>query len=184
MNTPQNHQYDRLSKAFHWLTALIVLAAFLLGPEDFGHLVDNGVDPATRLDIVWHESLGTVIFIMTFVRLVWVALRPRAPKHALSPVLYALSRLMHLALWALLFALPLAAFMALGSENNPLTLLGGLRMDTLPWIASSSLANLADWGDVHKFLGDSILALAGIHAVSALYHHFKLKDTVLKSMLP
>jgi cytochrome b561 len=94
------------------------------------------------------------------------------------------SRLMHLSLWALLLALPISALMALGSEANPLTLLGGFRVAELPFISNSYLAGLLDWGDVHKLLGTVIIWLAGIHAFAALYHHFKLKDKVFVSMLP
>jgi cytochrome b561 len=46
------------------------------------------------------------------------------------------------------------------------------------------MAKLADWGDVHGFLGDAILWLAGLHAVAAIYHHVFLKDGVLLTMLP
>ena len=84
----------------------------------------------------------------------------------------------------MLLALPITALLALGSEGHPLTLLGGVRVDQMPWIANSPVAGLADWGDVHEFLGDAIIWLAGAHAVAALYHHFMLKDGVLRSMLP
>jgi len=184
LNRSKSDQYDVLSKAFHWITAIMVFAAFLLGPGDFGYLIDTGINPGTRFDIAWHESLGVGVFVVTFLRLIWVAIRPRVPQHQLALGLHFLSRLMHLALWMLLFALPLSALMALGSESHPLTLLGGFRINELPWIAASYLAGIADWGEVHKFLGDFILWLAGLHAFSALYHHFKLKDKVLHSMLP
>ncbi|MBC3871678.1 cytochrome b [Undibacterium oligocarboniphilum] len=184
MNKSKSNQYDVFSRVFHWITAVMVFAAFLLGPDDFGHLIGSGIDPGTRRDIVWHETLGAGVFVMTCLRLIWVLFRPDAPHHPLPPWQHFLSRFMHIALWGLLFALPLSALMALGSESHPLTLLGGLRMNGLPWMTSSSLAEVADWGDVHKFLGDSILWLAGIHACAALYHHFRLKDDVLDSMLP
>ena len=184
MNKSNNGQYDRLSKAFHWLTAIAVLATFLLGPGDFGQLTHFGMDPGARLDIVWHESLGTSIFALTVLRLVWIAVRPSSPKHQMHPMMHRLSQLMDCALWTLLLALPITAFLTLGSERHPLTLLGGWRIDGWPWIASSHLSGIADWGEVHKFLGDAIAWLASIHAIAALYHHFKLKDKVLISMLP
>lgn len=177
-------QYDKLSKVFHWITAIIVVTAFILGPGDFGQLLDNGIDPNTRIDIVWHESLGITVFMLTLLRLSWVAVRPAAPKIQMPSWMHLLARLMHIALWGLLFALPLTALLALGSEATPLTLLGGFRIDKLPFIADSYLAGLADWGDVHKLLGDALIWLAGVHAMAALYHHFKLKDGVLFSMLP
>jgi len=93
-------------------------------------------------------------------------------------------KLVHVALWVLLLALPATALMALGSEAHPLTLLGGVRVDQLPVIANSSIAKLADWGDVHQFLGDAIMWIAGLHAAAAIYHHLILKDGVLSAMLP
>lgn len=184
MKQPNLDKYDKLSKAFHWITAIIVVIAFILGPGDFGQLLHDGIDPGTRSDIIWHESLGITVFALTFLRLVWVAVRPATPKIQISPWMRFLSRLTHFALWGLLFALPMSALLTLGSESAPLTLLGGLRIDKLPFIAGSPLASLADWGEVHKLLGDVIIWLAGIHAVAAVYHHYKLKDGVLASMLP
>jgi cytochrome b561 len=73
--------------------------------------------------------------------------------------------------------------LALGSEGHPLTLLGGIRINEMPVIAQSPLANLADWGDVHGLLGDMILWLSGLHAVAAIYHHVFMKDGVLLAML-
>ena len=86
--------------------------------------------------------------------------------------------------WLLLLALPVTALLALGSESHPLTLLGGVRIERMPMIADSAIAKLADWGDVHKFLGDAIMWLAGLHAAAAIYHHVVLKDGILSSMLP
>lgn len=184
MKNNASTQYDKLSQVFHWVTAIIVVAAFILGPGDFGRLMDDGIDPGSRMDIVWHESLGITVFTLTFLRLLWLAVRTAAPRNQVQPWMQLLGRLMHVALWGLLFALPLTALLALGSESNPLTLLGGIRIDKLPFIADSYIANLADWGDVHKLLGDTIIWLAGVHALAALFHHFKLKDGVLSSMLP
>jgi cytochrome b561 len=177
-------RYDALSQAFHWITAIAVVIAFVLGPEGFGRQMHDGLDPATRSDIVWHESLGILVLVLTVTRLLWVAVRPAAPKFEMAGWMHLASKLTHLALWTLLLALPATALLALGGEGHPLTLLGGVRVDQMPLIAGSRLAELADWGDVHGFLGDAILVLAGLHAVAAIYHHVLLKDGVLKSMLP
>ena len=95
-----------------------------------------------------------------------------------------LSRLMQVALWTLLVALPVTAFLALGSEGHALTLLGGVRIDKFPMIANSAMAKWFDWGDVHQFLGDAVMWLGGLHAAAAIYHHLVLKDGVLSTMLP
>ena len=181
---PAVKNYDPLSRAFHWLTAIVVAVAFVLGPEHFGRMMRDGVNPATRLDIVMHETLGMLVFALTLLRLIWVAMRPKVPVIEMAGWMHLSAKLAHLGLWLLMLALPVSAMLALGSEGHPLTLLGGLRVDQMPLIANSSLADLADWGDVHGFLGDAIMALAGVHAVAAIYHHVVLRDGVLRLMLP
>ena len=184
MNQPSTSRFDTLSVAFHWVTAVVVTIAFILGPGGFGRLMRQGVDPATRSDIVWHETLGITVLVLTLLRLLWVAFRPAAPQFQMAAWMHRTAKLTHLALWTLLLALPVTAFLALGSEGLPLTLLGGVRIDRMPVIAESAIAKLADWGDVHGFLGDAIMWLAGLHAAAALYHHLALKDGVLSAMLP
>jgi len=183
MKKPSATYYDTPSRIFHWLTAIAVTIAFILGPGGFGRLMHEGLDPATRSDIVWHESLGLLVFALTGLRLLWVAFRPAAPVFAMATWMTWSAKLAHLGLWALLLALPITALLALGSEGHPLTLLGGVRVDQMPLIADSSLAELADWGDVHGFLGDAVMWIAGLHAAAAIYHHVVLKDGVLASML-
>lgn len=184
MNQALPARYDAASQAFHWVTAIVVTIAFTLGPEGFGRLARDGVDPATRIDIVWHESLGLLVLALTALRLVWVLLRPAAPRFEMAGWMRLASKLMHAGLWALLLGLPLTALLALGGEGHPLTLLGGVRVDRLPFIADSAVAGLADWGDVHGFLGDAVMALAGLHAAAALFHHLVLRDGVLAAMWP
>lgn len=177
-------RYDLFSRLLHWLTAIAVTIAFTLGPGGFGKLMHDGVDPGTRPDIVWHESLGILVLALTAIRLLWVLLRPAAPRFPMSRTTRLAGRAIHVALWVLLFALPATALLALGSEGHPLTLLGGVRVESLSAIAETRLAGLADWGDVHQFLGDSVMWLAGLHAAAALVHHAVLKDGVLRAMLP
>lgn len=182
MTTSTTH-YDALSRTLHWLTAIAVITAFILGPEHFGREMHQGLDPATRWDIVVHETLGLLVMALTLLRLVWVALRPAQPRFDMPGWMHLTARATHGLLWLMLLAVPMSALLALGSEGHPLTLLGGLRINEMPVIAQSPLADLADWGDVHGMLGDMILWVSGLHAVAALYHHFFLKDGVLLSML-
>ena len=85
------------------------------------------------------------------------------------------------ALYALLFLLPATAIAGAWLEGHPLTFLAGVQVAPL----------LPKWHDtgaaiarLHTWLGDTIMWLAGAHALAALYHHFVLKDGVLGSMLP
>jgi cytochrome b561 len=183
MRSDSQH-YDPVSQAFHWLTAVFVVAAFILGPEGFGRAMRQGLDPATRWDIVTHETLGLGVLVLTLLRLLWALVRPAPPRFDLAPWMHFASKAVQALLWLLMLLLPVTAVLALGSEGHPLTLLGGLRVDRMPWIENASIAHWADWGEVHGLLGDVIIWIAGAHAAAAIFHQLVLKDDVLRSMLP
>jgi cytochrome b561 len=84
-------------------------------------------------------------------------------------------------LYVLLFALSMTAIAGSWLEGHSLTLLGGLEIAPLVGKSHDLGATIAT---AHTWLGDSIMWLAGLHALAALYHHYVLKDEVLASMLP
>jgi len=177
-------RYDALSQFLHWATALAVTAAFVVEPRGFGRLLRQGIDPGTSSSVTWHESLGLLVLALTLLRLLWVAVRPAPPQFAMAPWMQRAARGAHILLWVLLLLTPLTALLMLAGKGAPLTLLGGLRLAEVPWLAHSGLSRLLDWGDVHEALGNAILWIAGTHAAAAIYHHQVLGDGVLTAMLP
>ena len=91
------------------------------------------------------------------------------------------SRIVQGLLYALLFATPMTAVAGAWLEGHPLTL--GLLGNVPPMIPETHAAGRVV-AEVHTFLGDTILWLAGLHAAAALFHHFVLRDAVLLSMVP
>jgi cytochrome b561 len=85
------------------------------------------------------------------------------------------------ALYVLLFAVPITSITGAWLEGHPLTLLAGVEIPPFLRLSKDLGAKLAS---LHGWLGDTLLWIAGIHALAALYHHFFLKDGVLASMLP
>ena len=85
------------------------------------------------------------------------------------------------ALYVLLFAVPLTAVFGARLEGHPLTLLGGWSIPVLPIASHDAGVTVSR---LHTWLGDAIIWLAVFHALAALYHHVILKDTALISMLP
>jgi cytochrome b561 len=171
-------RYGAVAQSFHWLTALLVLAAFLLsegGPE--ARVYSAAIEPARRL----HESLGLAVFLLVLLRLIWRLFDTRPTEPAMPAWMALSARAGHLALYALLIAVPVTAIAGAGYEGHPVTLLGGT--DVNPWVSASH-----DLGrtitEIHTLLGDVIMWVAGLHAAAALLHHFVLKDSVLVSMLP
>lgn len=174
-------KYGRVAQALHWLTAILVLAAFLAsagGPEARVYA------PERDSQRILHESLGIAVLIIVAVRLAWRAF-DRAPDEPPMPSWMTRSAMVsHWLLYLLLLAVPLTAIIGAWAEGHPLNLY------VLPELASpfggdSRLHDFGAWiTGVHTWLGDAILWVAGFHAAAALGHHFVLKDRILVSMLP
>jgi cytochrome b561 len=171
-------RYSAVTQTFHWISAILVLAAFAMGPggpEDLVYIPERATERAI------HETLGMAVFAISVLRILW-KLFDRAP----TPV--PLARWMHIAsksaqgmLYLLLLAVPLTALFGAWLEGHPVVLLGGLTL-VGPIAASHDLGSTI--AEIHGWLGDVIIWIAGVHAAAAIYHHWFLKDGVLQSMLP
>jgi cytochrome b561 len=178
MHTKTTSRYGAVSQAFHWLTAILVLLAFIYGPGGSEQRVYLPPSDAGRQ---LHETLGGCVFILAILRLLWrsVATRPQPP--AVARWIGVAASLVQYGLYLLLLALPLTAIAGAWLEGHALTFLWGLRISPpFPPAHDLGLALSA----IHGWLGDIIMWLAGLHAAAALYHHLVAKDEVLISMLP
>ncbi|WP_427914987.1 cytochrome b [Ramlibacter sp. MMS24-I3-19] len=170
-------RYSGLEQLLHWTTAILVLIAFLYGPGGSEERVYSAArDAGRRL----HETLGLCVLVLTLLRLAWRAVDTRPDPAAVPRWMGLASKAVQGVLYLLLFVVPLTAITGAWLEGHPVTLLVG---DIGPWLGESHATG--EWiAELHGWLGDAILWLAGLHALAALYHHFMLRDGVLRSMLP
>lgn len=170
-------RYGALAQTFHWLTAVLVVTAFILGPEGSEDEVFRGADLGRQA----HETLGLAVFILTAARLLWRLADRRPDPPDVARWMGIASKAVQGALYLLLCAVPLSAVIGTWLEDHPLTLLAGI--EVAPMIAAShSLGESVS--ELHGLLGDTLIWIAGLHAAAALFHHYFLKDTVLVTMLP
>ena len=164
--------------AFHWLTAVLVLATFVVGP---GGSEQQVYSAANDFDRQIHEVLGLTVFSLTLLRLASRAFAP-APQWPSAPRwMNRISKVVQGLLYTLLVATPVTAITGAWLEGHPLTL--GILGDVPPMIPEAHAAGQAV-AQIHTILGDAVVWLAGFHAAAALFHHFVLRDEVLLSMLP
>ena len=178
MATRSKTRYGGVAQAFHWITAAVVLAAFIYGP---GGSEQRVYSAARDFDRQLHETLGACVFILVALRLAWRAVDSRPEPPALPRWMGFASKAVQALLYVLLVALPVTAIAGAWLEGHPLTLLAGVQV--APLVAKSHDLG-ASIARLHTWLGDAILWLAGLHALAALHHHFVMRDGVLVSMLP
>jgi cytochrome b561 len=171
-------RYGGVAQAFHWLTAILVLVAFSYGPGGS----EQHVYAASRdADRHLHETLGLLVFTLAVLRLIWRAFDRRPDSPPVHRWMGVTAKVVQVSLYVLLFALPITAVLGAWLEGHALTLIGSVTVE--PLISKNHGLGEA-LAELHGWLGDTILWLAGLHALAALYHHWMLGDGVLVSMLP
>jgi len=179
MNQQLTARYDTVSMALHWATAILVLIAFIYGP---GGPELRIYSPARDFDRQLHETLGLLVFMLVLIRVCWKIFftsKPEPPSMPRWMTIAAAS--VQGTLLLLLFALPITAIAGAWLEGHSLTLLAGIEIPPLLGQAHDLGKTIAN---IHGWLGDAIIWIAGGHAVAAIYHHFYRKDDLLVSMLP
>lgn len=166
------------TQLIHWLTAVLVLVAFIYGPGGSEQRVYSASRDSDRQ---LHETLGLCVLALVTPRIVWRAFDKRPMQPPVARWMKLAAGAVETALYVLMFAVPLTAISGAWLEGHPLTLLGGVAVQ--PWLAESHALG-AQIAKVHTWLGDAILWIAGAHATAALFHHYVLKDSFLRSMLP
>jgi len=172
------HRYSAAGQAIHWLTAVLVVVAFIYGP---GGSETRVYSASSDFDRQLHETLGITILTLTVLRVFWRLTAAIPEQRSPSRFVTLGSKLVQLALYVLLFALPATAIAGAWLEGHPITLMAGVRVPPLIAERHQTGQTIAT---IHTWLGDTILWLAGLHALAGLGHHFLLRDGVLASMLP
>ena len=171
-------RYGAVSQAFHWVTAVLVVAAYLLGAGG----PESRVYSASRASALgWHETLGILVFAVVLARVLWRLADRRPEARPMAAWVEWSSRAVHWALYALLLAIPATAIVGAYLEGHPVTFLG---IGALGPIGPLSHALGQTISDLHRSLGSFIVWIAGAHAAAALFHHFIMRDNVLVAMLP
>lgn len=170
-------RYGPVAQALHWLTTIFVVVAFIYGP---GGPESRIYSEARDFDRRLHETLGLAVFLLSILRLSWRAFDRHPDPPDMPRWMGTAAKAVQALLYVLLFLVPITAVASAWLEGHPVTWLGG---NVGPWIAERHDLG-KQFAEIHEFLGDAILWVAGAHAAAALYHHFVLRDGVLRSMLP
>ncbi|MEO5698857.1 MAG: cytochrome b [Burkholderiaceae bacterium] len=171
-------RYSAITRFLHWVTAILVVAAFVYGP---GGSEERVYAAAGDFDRHLHETLGMSVLALVALRVLWrmIDKRPEPVPAARWMAIGAIA--VQVALYVLLFSVPLSAIVGAWLEGHPLTMLWGVQIQP-PISEHHAVGEVV--AEIHTWLGDAVLWVAGLHAAAALYHHFVLKDRVLISMLP
>ena len=177
-NTAQ--RWGAVSQAFHWVIVVMILAQYALTSitED----LPAGV--AKLGTLAQHKSVGITILALAVLRLVWRRLNKPSPPLPADLKRYErfLAHLTHHGLYFLLLALPLSGWMMSSAKHYPVSWFGLGR--PLPDLVPANETLFGVLKETHELLSTALIAVAALHALAALHHHFVRKDSILRRMLP
>ena len=172
-----NERYDRVTMTLHWITAILVVTLFSLA-HVWAFFPHDG--PAQLTMQTAHVSLGVVLAATLVVRLLWRSIFGRRLPSASSGFVELAAHGMHSLLYGLLAVMVIAGFGKRWVRSHGVEFFG-LSIPS-PLALDPAWRPAFNW--VHHWGAWVIITFAGLHAAAALFHHFALRDGVLRRMLP
>ncbi len=170
--------YTPVAKLLHWVIAALIVTQFALAwtADD----LPIGLHKLALL--ARHKSFGMTILMLAVVRLIWRSMNPPPALPAgMVPWERLAARITHVGFYVLLFAMPLTGWMMSSAKNYSVSWFG---LFTWPNLIGQSDDAFVLLKDTHDYLSYALLAIAVLHILAALKHHFWNKDPVLLRMLP
>ena len=170
-------RHDIISMLLHWSVALLILFASSLS-FFLGGAFSDDVTSAIR---TFHNLTGALALGLVIVWFGWRALHEELPK--LASIGSGEQRFMGMAngsLNGLLLLVPVTGILYLFALGKSID----LGVFKLSYAISMSQHNLELLGLAHNVLGKLLLAIALLHSVHALWHHFGKRDGLVRRMLP
>lgn len=169
-----NAHFTRTARWLHWSMAAMILAMLFIGVA----MVTSLELRPLLLDI--HRPLGLLVLLLALLRL---RHRRRNPPPALPadlPRLQArIAGASHVALYALMFAMPLLGWAMSSAGGYLVTMPFGF---TLPPLAPQDAALYTLLRSAHGVLGYAFFALVLAHVAGALHHAWVRRDGVFQAM--
>ncbi|MCC2637755.1 MAG: hypothetical protein K0Q68_1474 [Moraxellaceae bacterium] len=170
-------RWGPVARFLHWLFLFLLIGAWYAVEmhEDF----PKGT-PERREWMQLHFAFGISIFVLLWVRLGW-RLSGDVPAPLPGPRWQQItSALVHAALYLILIVMPLTGLLSTQLDGRAVSWFGLVDIPQLLEVNKDLAEGLEEFhGDV---LWPLLLALVGLHAVAALWHHFVLKDDTLRRM--
>ena len=171
-------RYTRPAMALHWVMAILILGLFGLGFYMHG----LPFSPRKLKLYSWHKWAGVTAFVLLLLRSAWRA-RHAAPQlpPSMSPAMRRLAHFGHVALYALMLAVPVSGWLMSSAKGFQTVYFGVL---PIPDLLGKDHALGEQLATLHYLLNLLFIALVGGHLLAALKHHFFDHDDILTRMLP
>ena len=175
-------EWGGVSKLFHWTMAALIIGSSIL----VLHINDSTWWFKSSPEIFiaylsYHKAIGIIALVLVAGRILWRRRNPVPVTAPLTPFEHKASTWTHRGLYTLMVAVPLLGWLSSSSFGRGVDMFGLFNVPPI-WPEDKVMINVFYWS--HFVLAWMLLIIIAVHAGAALYHHFKKRDAVLRSMLP
>ena len=168
-----NAKYGTVAVAIHWLSAIAIFA--LLGSGFRAASLTESMGKASVLSV--HVTLGVLLLTLTLARVAWWIFADRKPSQSATGPGWqiASAKLAHVLFYVVIFGMAASGIGMMLLSGAAAVLFGG---------AEGVLPNFWDYAPrvPHGIGARAMVALLVLHVGAALYHHFILKDGLIRRM--
>ena len=169
--------WGAVSRLFHWGMLLLFAMMIPLGL----YMTSLPIGAYKLRTYALHKSIGVSLLALASLRLLW-RLTERRPAPPPMPAWQAhAATVAHVALYTLMFAIPLSGWLFNSAAGFPLQWFG---LANLPALTSPNPALKHLARQLHENGVWILIGVVGLHAAAALKHHFVDRDRTLSQMLP
>jgi cytochrome b561 len=169
--------YDSVAIALHWAVALLVVVQFAMAVT-----WDWFAKPTRQALESVHISLGVLLTAAIVARIVWRLIPGHQRSSLESGWVRLASKGVHYLLYLLLVAQAALGFGFRWAQGHSVEFFGLFAIPGPFAELARPTRRLLHEG--HEWIGWAIVIIALGHALAALYHHYMLKDGLLRRMLP
>lgn len=176
-NNSQIKKFNPALISLHWLMLLLIIGSYVTMELNESYPEGSPEHFALKAN---HFSLGVSILLLVVVRVlvrVFTKVPPIIPAPDAKQEL--LAKLMHLALYVFMFAMPITGWLMVNAHGYPVSFWG---LAELPRLMGENKSINHFLHEAHELGGNLGYFLIGLHAAAGLFHHYKLKDNTLLRM--
>jgi cytochrome b561 len=171
-------KFGRVAIALHWIIAAFLILSAISGLTTV--YIDDTRTSRTALEV--HQTIGFVIFLLAVARLYWrITHAPPPPPQGYTPAQRITAAVTHATLYLFIIGMPISGYIGLAARGREIPVFG---LFNLPHLTPRSFDLSASATTLHFYAQFAMYVMVTLHVVAALYHHFILKDDVMRRMLP
>lgn len=181
-NTAAPNSYNSVAKAFHWIMAVIIIVAWLIGFYSATFLSYSTPHSKKAEVITFHKEIATLVLFLVVLRFLWrMTHKTPAFPADMSPLMKFAAHAGHFLLYAFMLAVPVSGWFYSSAAGYPIPVVWLFNLPEI--ISKTSPATAELFRETHMYLAYIIGILVVGHVAMAIKHQFIDKDGTIDKMI-